>query len=254
MRAARVRPDGTTIRWVELPGAEPPRVYVHGLGSSSAPYYAEAAAHPALAGFRSLLVDLLGFGISDRPDDAAYTLEEHADLLAEALTQAKAVPADVVAHSMGGGVAILLAARHPHLVERLVLVDSHLDRHTYDPASASWKMAGYGEEEFVAEGWEPVSELAGPHWTATMRLAGRRALYRSAVDMLNDTRPTMRQTLLGLRIPRTVLYPAAGGPLPGEAELVGDGVRAVPIPDCGHNIMIDNVDGFARAVSDALAR
>lgn len=56
MRAAQVRPDGTTIRWVELPGAEPPRVYVHGLGASSAPYYAEAAVHPALAGFRSLLL------------------------------------------------------------------------------------------------------------------------------------------------------------------------------------------------------
>lgn len=152
MRAAEVRPDGAAIRWVELPGAEPPRVYVHGLGSSSAPYYAEAVARPALAGFRSLLIDLLGFGVSDRPDDASYTLDEHADLLAEALTQAKAAPADVIAHSMGGGVAVLLASRHPHLVERLVLVDSHLDRHTYDAASASWAMARQSEEEFLSRG------------------------------------------------------------------------------------------------------
>lgn len=72
--------------------------------------------------------------------------------------------------------------------------------------------------------------------------------------MLNDARPTMRQTLLGLRIPRTVLYPAAAGPYPGEAELTGQGVRVVPIPDCGHNIMLDNVDGFARAVAAVLAR
>ncbi|MFF4124124.1 alpha/beta fold hydrolase [Microbispora rosea] len=254
MRAAQVRPDGTTIRWVELPGAEPPRAYVHGLGSSSAHYYAEAVAHPALAGFRSLLVDLLGFGISDRPADAAYTLDEHADLLAEALIRAQAVPADVVAHSMGGGVAILLADRHPHLVERLVLVDSHLDRYTYDPASASCMMAGYSEEEFLAEGWEHVLDLAGPHWAATMRLAGRHALHRSAVDMRDDTRPLMRETLLGLRIPRTVLYAAANGPLPGETELAAGGVRIVPVPDCGHNIMIDNVGGFAEAVAAALAR
>lgn len=163
------------------------------------------------------------------------------------------MPADVIAHSMGGGVAILLAARHPYLVRRLVLVDSHLDRQTYDPASASWKMAGYSEEQFLTEGWEPVLELAGPHWAATMRLAGGHALYRSAVDMLSDARPTMRRTLLSLEIPRTVLYPAAGGPFPGEAELAAAGVRIVPVPGCGHNIMIDNVDGFAKAVAVALA-
>ncbi len=242
------------MRWVELPGAEPPRVYAHGLGSSSAPYYAEAAAHPALSGFRSLLIDLLGFGVSDRPADAAYTLEEHADLLAEVMTQANATPADVVAHSMGGGVAILLASRHPHLVDRLVLVDSHLDHHTPDPTTTPWKMVGYSEEEFLKEGWEPVLEAAGPHWAATMRLAGREALYRTTADMLTAARPTMRQTLLNLRLPRTVLYPAADGPLPGAAELADNGVRTVPIPDCGHTIMIDNVEGFATAVAAALAR
>ncbi|MCC5581946.1 hypothetical protein IMZ11_40725 [Microtetraspora sp. AC03309] len=132
---------------------------------------------------------------------------------------------------MGGGVAILLADRHPHLVGRLVLVDSHLDHHTPDPTTSPWKMVGYSEEEFLEEGWEPVLESAGPHWAATMR-----------------------QTLLNLRLPRTVLYPAADGPLPGAAELAGNGVRTVPIPDCGHNIMIDNVDGFATAVAAALAR
>ncbi|GAA3254699.1 hypothetical protein GCM10010532_103730 [Dactylosporangium siamense] len=55
MRGAQVRPDGTTIRWVEFPGAEPTRVYLHGLGASSPAYYAAVATDPALAGRRSLL-------------------------------------------------------------------------------------------------------------------------------------------------------------------------------------------------------
>ena len=145
MRGAQVRPDGTTIRWVELPGAEPTRVYLHGLGASSSAYYAAVATNPALAGRRSLLMDLLGHGISDRPADASYTLEEHADLLATALTAAGVSAAEVIAHSMGGAVAIVLAARHPHLVSALVLVDA-----TLDPQPPGVGIgARYTEEQFV---------------------------------------------------------------------------------------------------------
>lgn len=88
MRTATVTPEGDRIRWVELPGREPTRVYVHGLGSTSPAYFTEAAVNPLLAGHRSLLIDLLGHGISDRPTGFDYTLESHADALAAALTSA----------------------------------------------------------------------------------------------------------------------------------------------------------------------
>lgn len=255
MRAAQVRPDGTTIRWVELPGAAPARVYIHGLGSSSPPYYAAAATHPVLAGYRSLLIDLLGFGISDRPTEFDYTLEGHADLLASALTQADVGSADIIAHSMGGAVAVMLASRHPQLVRCLVLVDASLDPYTPDQktATAVSTIIGGSEAEFLATGWAQTLELAGPHWAATMRLAGREALHRTARYLVRQTRPTVREILLDLRIHRTFLYPA-DNTLNGAAELTAGGVQVVAIPDCGHNIMIDNVDVFVSAVATALTR
>jgi pimeloyl-ACP methyl ester carboxylesterase len=253
MRDAQVLPDGARIRWVELPGTEPVRVYVHGLGASSAPYYTPAATHPALAGHRSLLIDMLGFGLSDRPTGFDYTIEGHADALAEALTRANVESADLIAHSMGGAVAIVLAARHPHLVARLVLVDANLDPGTPEGAATSYAIASYSEEDFLAHGWAETLERVGPHWVATLRLAGRAALYRSAVHLSRGTEPTMRQILKDLPIPRTFLYPAVDGALAGEAGLVSFGVRVVAVPDCAHNIMLDNVDGFARTVAAALA-
>lgn len=101
VRSAAVTPEGSRIRWVELPGQEPPRVYVHGLGATSPAYFAEVAVHPLLAGRRSLLIDMLGHGISDRPTDFDYTLESHADALAAALTDAGVTGAELIAHSMG---------------------------------------------------------------------------------------------------------------------------------------------------------
>jgi pimeloyl-ACP methyl ester carboxylesterase len=245
MRGAQVRPDGTTIRWVELPGTEPTRVYLHGLGASSPAYYAAVATSPALAGRRSLLMDLLGHGISDRPADASYTLEEHADLLATALTAAGVGAAEVIAHSMGGAVAIVLAARHPHLVSALVLVDATLDA---QPPGVGIH-ARYTEERFVAgDGRSETLTRVGPAWAATMRLAGPEALYRTAAHL---GRSTTREVLLDLPVPRTFLHPAGNEPA-GARALTDAGVRVVAVPDAGHNIMLDNPDGFAEAAAAAL--
>ncbi|WP_031479844.1 alpha/beta fold hydrolase [Streptomyces bicolor] len=253
MRNAAVTPEGDQIRWVELPGQEPPRVYVHGLGATSPAYFAEVAVHPLLAGRRSLLIDLLGHGISDRPTGFDYTLESHADALAAALARADVVGAELVAHSMGGSVAIVLAARHPHLVSRLVLVDANLDPVERTPAAAgSSGIAAYSEQEFLAGGWEEVRDRVGAHWWSTMRLAGREALHRSAVHLTRGTVPTMRELLLDLKIPRTYLLPEADCPLPGTDALTEAGVSVVAIPDCGHNIMLDNPEAFARATAAAL--
>ncbi|MET9757749.1 alpha/beta hydrolase [Streptomyces sp. NPDC006372] len=254
MRSAAVTPEGDHIRWVELPGQEPPRVYVHGLGATSPAYFTEVAVDHRLAGRRSLLVDLLGHGISDRPISFDYTLESHADALAAALEEAGVAGAEVIAHSMGGSVAIVLAARHPRLVSRLVLVDANLDPIPRAPGSSgSSGIASYSEEEFVnGGGWEEVRDRVGAHWWSTMRLAGLAALHRSAVHLTRGSVPTMREMLLELRIPRTFLLPEDDGPLPGADALVGAGVSVVAIPDCGHNIMLDNPEAFVAATAAAL--
>ncbi len=59
--------------------------------------------------------------------------------------------------------------------------------------------------------------------------------------------------LLELEVPRTFLLPEADAPLPGAGALRAAGVAVVSVPDCGHNIMLDNPDAFARATAAALA-
>ncbi|MEU6627078.1 alpha/beta hydrolase [Streptomyces parvus] len=191
---------------------------------------------------------------AERPADFDYTLESHADALARALESAGVTGAEVIAHSMGGSVAVVLAARHPHLVSRLVLVDANLDPLTPTPgAGGSSGIAAYGEAEFLAGGWEEVRDRVGPGWWSTMRLTGRAALHRSATHLVRATVPTLRELLVELKIPRTYLLPEADGPLPGADALTRAGVSVVPVPDCGHNIMLDNPQGFVRATAAALA-
>ncbi|MDF3299403.1 alpha/beta fold hydrolase [Streptomyces tropicalis] len=251
MRQAEFDGRGSVVRWTETPGEEPARVYVHGLGAMSAAYHAHIAARPDVAGRRSLFVDLPGHGISDRPEQYGYALAEHADALAAALDEAELTGAELIAHSMGGSVAVVLAHRRPGLVSRLVLTEANLD--PYPPATAgSSGIASFGEEEFVDGGHARVLEKAGPLWAATMRLAGPRALHRSAVHLRRGSDPTMRHILQGLDVERLYLQGELSGALEGRDALEASGVRVVTVPGAGHNIMFDNPDVFAAAVSGRL--
>jgi pimeloyl-ACP methyl ester carboxylesterase len=248
MKQAEFDGRGSRIRWTETPGAHPARVYVHGLGAASAVYHAHIAARPELAGRRSLFVDLPGHGVSDRPQDFGYTLEEHADAVAVALDAAGLTGAELIGHSMGGSVAVVLAHRRPDLVSRLVLTEANLDAFP-PPGAGSSSIASYQEDEFVAGGHARVLEKVGPLWAATMRLADPRGLHRSAVGLRRGSDPVMRDLLEGMGIERVYLQGELSGELPGRERLEAAGVRVLTVPAAGHNIMFDNPDAFAAAVA-----
>ncbi|MEU0084588.1 alpha/beta hydrolase [Streptomyces sp. NPDC006274] len=249
MRQTGFGGQGGMIRWTEAAGGGVPRVYVHGLGAASAPYHAHIAARPALAGRRSLFVDLPGHGISDRPAGFGYTLEDHAAALAAVLDTADTGPAEIVGHSMGGAVAVVLAHRRPDLVAALTLTEANLDPDPPSTAGSSG-IASCTEEEFVyGGGFDRVLERVGPLWAATMRLADPLALHRSATGLVRGTRPTMRRMLMAAAVDRTYLQGERSGALPGHDELVAHGVRVVTVPGAGHNVMFDNPDAFAAALA-----
>ncbi|MCT9082231.1 alpha/beta fold hydrolase [Streptomyces fulvoviolaceus] len=246
MRHAEFDDKGSCIRWTETPGEEPARV--HGLGSVSAVYHAHNVARPELAGRRSLFVDLPGHGISDRPEHFGYTLEDHADALAAALDTAGLTGAELIAHSMGGAVAIVLAHRRPDLVARLVLTEANLDAFP-PPAAGSSGIAAHEEDAFVDGGYARVLEKVGPLWAATMRLADPRALHRTAVGLRRGSDPVMRDILEGLPIDRVYLQGELSGELEGREALEAAGVRVVVVPGAGHNVMLDRPDSFVAAVA-----
>jgi pimeloyl-ACP methyl ester carboxylesterase len=72
---------------------------------------------------RVVAVDLLGHGGSEKPT-SGYSIPNQANLVAQALGQLGVRDAEVVGHSLGGGVAVALAQQSPKLVDRIVIIDT----------------------------------------------------------------------------------------------------------------------------------
>ena len=108
------------IVFVQAGAGDATVVFIHGYTGSKENFL---ALMPYLPGRRLLAPDLPGWGESERKPGADYGYGAQAERLAQWLATLGG-RVHLVGHSMGGGIAALVAARHPELVERLVLMDA----------------------------------------------------------------------------------------------------------------------------------
>src|SRR5262245_21911628 len=147
--------NGSMGRWTERAGPVPARVFIHGLGGNGEAILGAVANDPALGGHRSLLIDLPGHGASDRPADFSYSLDDHAAAVAAACAPAGLHGVDLVGHSLGADIAIVVAYRNPGLVRRLVISEANLDPlPAASDGRASQAIRLQPEAEFVASGYD----------------------------------------------------------------------------------------------------
>jgi len=252
--AFRLPGDVGTIRYHDLPGSSPTLVFLHGLGAASSAAFPRIVRDPRLSAHRALLVDLLGFGYSDRPATWSYTLEAHARTV-EALLDALGTRGCVlVGHSMGGSIAILLAWTRPDLVRSLVVAEGNLDP---GPGTVSGPVAAQSEARYISRGHADlvaaVDRQGFADYAGTLRAADPRAMYRSAVSLIAPREPSLRDRLYGLPMPRSYLFGARSLPDPDTGELAAHGVPVGIVPDAGHDMMGDNPDGFVEALAEAMS-
>jgi len=82
---------------------------------------------------RCIAPDHLGFGISDRPREASYTPEAHAERFAQIADALELDAFTLVVHDYGGPIALPLALEQPSRVRRLVIVNTWMWRLEDDP-------------------------------------------------------------------------------------------------------------------------
>lgn len=102
--------------------------------------------------FQLILIDLLGFGRSPKDPPLEFSMRQHLDYLDQTLVKvAPPQPFTVVAHSMGGILALAYAHKYPHKVKQLILIAPPIFKNR---AEAKENVIAYSSfPEFFLYGW-----------------------------------------------------------------------------------------------------
>lgn len=274
--AASAAPFASDRISVETIGSGPDVVLVPGLSSSPEVWRSTVAAVP---GYRYHLVHVAGF--AGRPAGAngsGAVVEPVAGEIARYIAESKLKKPAIVGHSLGGAWAMMVAARHPELVSKAMVVDM-----------LPFLGAMFGGPTATVESVKPIAEqmrtgiatstgeprrkqieqtIAGMVRTEALRpgivghslasdpVASSQAMY----DLITtDLRPDVAK----IKAPLTVLYVTPQGAPVTDAQMeqfyamsYAGAPQAVlkRIPDSYHFIMLDAPERFQTELKEFLAK
>jgi pimeloyl-ACP methyl ester carboxylesterase len=121
---ARIRFRSIVARRLRLSilegGDGPPVLAVHGLGATKGSFLPTVAALSNR--FRVIALDLPGFGDSGKPIGAAYDPPFFAAACIDLLDALELERVHLIGNSLGGRIALEIALRHPHRINRIALL------------------------------------------------------------------------------------------------------------------------------------
>ncbi len=234
--------------YYEIHGAGRPLVLLHGAFSAIGTSFRKVL--PSLAKTRQVVAfELQGHGHTadiDRP----LTLEQMADDTAAALQRLEIERADIFGYSMGAGVALHLAIRHPEAMRKLVL------------ASVTYNMSGIhpGLMEGLAE-MKPEMMFGSPWYEEYTRIAPHpenfAKLFAKKTQMDRQIKDLPAETIRAIKAPTLLIIGDSDLVRPEHAvemfRLLGGGVfgdtpaglpnsQLAVLPGTSHVTVVDRAD------------
>jgi pimeloyl-ACP methyl ester carboxylesterase len=216
-------------------------VFVHGLGCSKENWRL-AWERRELRDKSLLAIDFPGFGHSPRPPEFRYDLEDLAALLADVIDAYASRSIHLVAHSMGGTVALLLPIRTLARFQGLMLVEPRLVQSSCGIASeAAQTTQTTFETDLLPRFRQRIS--VDPRSAFDLDRADPEAIYKSSCSLIRWTQGTrMFDRFAAAPCPKYFMY----GGLDRHLEELGliDAENKIEIPNAGHFVMQDEPDSF----------
>lgn len=256
--------DGQRIHYHDA-GSGQPVIFLHGAGAGASGYSNFKGNYPAFAaaGFRAIVPDMPGYGLSTKPDLDQYDLDlfvRGINGLVDTLGLRDIV---LLGNSLGGAVALGYALAYPDDVSRLILMApggvESLDTYLAMPGIANM-FEVYRSGQGGVEAMRAVMrmQLFDPSQLTDDILAERApiaAMQTQAARSILKV-PDMTAQLPGLRCPVLGFWGMDDqfNPVSGASKLMTGcpNVRVVLVNRCGHWVQVEHRDMFNRTCLDFL--
>ena len=246
-------------------------ILLHGFGEGA--YIWDSFAPSIAKLFRTLAVDLRGHGDSSWHPQGEYDVEGHVADVVGVIDALRVERFVLVGHSLGGEIAIRIAAARPESVIGLVIVDFGPE---HDPEGAARVLTDFNDS---VRTWDSLSEygvwlqqrrpLVSPALISELSAGALRVHssggYRLKCDPALGTTKTREKNAamlwkmiasISLRV--LVLRGIGSAVLPRDVaermEKVLPNGRLWTITRAGHGVMVDNPEGFADALYPFLSQ
>jgi pimeloyl-ACP methyl ester carboxylesterase len=251
------------------PGKGADVLFIPGLASSRDVYASEAKLLTATC--RLYLVQIAGFaGEPAGPNATGPILSPVVEQLHQYIADNHLQKVPVIAHSLGGLLALMLAQAHPEDISKLLIIDTlPFYGLVFNPGATVENVAPQAkamhdqfiaipDDQFAASSPLFTSRLVkdpeGARQVTASSIASDRTVFANA--MLEDLETDMRPQLAAIKTSTTVLYPyeAAQGPVADVTALYTAAYATMPnihlvrIDDSRHFIMYDQPSAFDKAV------
>jgi pimeloyl-ACP methyl ester carboxylesterase len=246
-------------------GPGPVVVLIHGFPLDRSMWSFQRSSIGAI--YRVILPDLRGHGSSAAPD-GTYTVDEMADDVLDLLDALQIlVPVVIGGLSMGGYVALSIAARHPERLKALMLINTRASADTHEAARAREEFAkqieATGDTKDVVAAMLPklfTKATFEHHPEIVARTHDRmaRTPARAVVGTLRGLaiRPDRTQDLLRIDVPTLILAGSDDALISMvESESMAGlipGSKLVIIPEAGHMAPLENHQASDAAILDFL--
>lgn len=211
--------------------------------------------------FRLIAYDSRGHGSSSKAADDRFDMEAYYDEAAQFIESLQCGPVHFAGNSMGGWIALRLAARRPDLVRSAIAMgstgDGEADVHAFDPVLEQLRAKGgegfedgfsfifFGDASLASESFAPLRAYWLNHLTS---LSTFYALPGAAVAHRSSINPELQHCdvpILAIAGAQDHVFP------PQLSENIASAARngrAVIISDAGHSVSMEAPKACASAI------
>ena len=240
-------------------------IFLHGAGTGASGYSNFKGNYPAFAqaGYRCIVPDLLGYGLSSKPDIEQYDLDFFIAGVKGLVDALGLKHITLLGNSLGGAVALGYALAHPQDVKRLILMApggvEDLDTYLAMPGIANmFKVYQSGKTGAAAMREVMTMQLFDPTLLTEDIINERAPIAETQTQAARSILkvPNMTERLHELRCPVFGFWGVNDqfNPVSGTTKLVENcpQARIIVLNQCGHWVQVEHREMFNRACIDFL--